>query len=81
MDRWAVVARDKGVYEMPLKIEFHQAQVTVAVKLIDGPVSKGLKQFSFMVLQNTEEEWAAARKQVEDALKKLQEEADADGTT
>lgn len=62
-----------------MKIEFHQAQITVAVRLIDGQKSKGLKQFSLQVLLDTDEEWAAARQQIADAMKKLQEEADADG--
>lgn len=61
-----------------MKVEFHQAQIVVDAKLIDdnGKVT-GKRRFAFEVLLNNDAEWGAVQQQVQDGLKALQEQADA----
>jgi hypothetical protein len=59
-------------------VEFHQAQIVVDAKVIDGETASK-RRFAFEVLMDTDAEWAAVRKQVADGLKQLQEQFDANG--
>jgi len=61
-----------------MKVEFHQAQVVVDVRLIDGEKSTGKRRFGFELLLNTDAEWDGARKQVAEGLKKIEAEVNAD---
>lgn len=61
-----------------MKVEFHQSQIVVDARLVndDGKVV-GKPRFAFEVLLNNDAEWGAVQQQVQDGLKQLQQQADA----
>ena len=62
---------------MPKRVEFHQAEITVTVRIVDDERSYGARQFSLVLLMDTEQEWHVAREQVRIAIDKMQDQLDA----
>lgn len=63
---------------MAKRVEFHQAQIAVVAKVVDDERSYGTPQFTLNVLLDTDAEWAAARKQIAEGLRQLEEKANAE---
>ena len=61
---------------MTKQAQFHQAQIAVLVRIIDGDKSDGLRQFQTGVLLNTDAEWVAVREQIDEAIAEIQKELD-----
>jgi hypothetical protein len=61
------------------QIKFHQANITVSFSIVDETRSYGIRQAQLNLLMDTDEEWAAAREQIQATMKQLQEQLDADG--
>jgi hypothetical protein len=53
---------------MTKRVEFHQAQVTVTVKVVDDERSYGTQDFSTVVLMNTNADWADLREKVDSTI-------------
>lgn len=56
------------------KIELHQINVTVVLRVIDGDKSDGLRQFQTGLLLDTDAEWAALRENIQQEIVRLQQE-------
>jgi len=65
---------DKKESENIKRVEFHQADIRVTVKVTDDDRSYGMKQFTFSLLKNTPQEWQAAMQQVNNMLSQLKVE-------
>jgi len=63
----------------PKRIEFHQANITVSFSIVDENRSYGIRQAQLSLLMDTDEEWDAAREQIQATMKQLQEQLDANG--
>ena len=61
------------------RVEFHQARIQIAVKIVDDERSYGVKNMEIVLLLNTAEEWAAAREQISKAMEQIEVQANADG--
>ena len=59
------------------RAEFHQAQITIVIKIVDDERSYGTQQAQINLLVDTDEEWAATREQVAKALKQVEEQVNA----
>lgn len=55
------------------RVEFHQANVKIAFRVVDDEKSYGLKTAEFSLLLNTPEEWMAAQELVAQAKKQFEE--------
>jgi hypothetical protein len=64
---------------MPKKVEFHQANIVVLVRVLDGDKSDGLRQFQTGVILNTDAEWSDVRQKIDDTIAEIQNGLD-DGT-
>lgn len=65
-----------------MKVEFHQAQITVTVRVVDGERSHGVQQIETSILLNTDADWIDARQRIDEAIAQMQaqlDEADGDG--
>lgn len=61
------------------RAEFHQAKITVVIRIVDDERSYGVQQAQFDLLMDTDEEWAAAREQIEKARQQVEEQVNANG--
>lgn len=63
---------------MTKKVELHQINITILLKVIDGDRSdgRGLRQAQTAIFCNSDAEWADARQQVENAVAQLQAQLD-----
>ena len=59
---------------MSKRVEFHQAQIVVDFRIVDEERSHGLKRATVTLLMDTEQEWAAAREEIERARVQLGEQ-------
>ena len=57
-------------------VEFHQAEITTTVRIIEGDKSHGLQRFSTTILLNTNGDWTDARQRIDKTLEQLQEQLD-----
>ena len=53
---------------MTKRAEFHQAQINVVMRIVDDERSYGTQQAQINLFMNSDEEWAAAREQIAEAL-------------
>lgn len=63
---------------MSRHVEFHEAQITIAVKVVEGGRTVDVQRFQLAVLVDTPQEWAQAIELVQAQLKALREVADGD---
>lgn len=61
------------------KAEFHQARIQIAIRIVDDERSYGIKNAEIALFLNTAEEWATAREQVIQAIKRIEVQANANG--
>ncbi len=61
---------------MTKRVEFHQAQVTVAVKIVDDERSYGQQSFDTVVLMNTNADWADLREKIDNTIVQFQKQLD-----
>lgn len=59
------------------RAEFHQAKITAVIRIVDDERSYGVQQAQFDLLIDTDEEWVAARKQIEKARQQVEEQVNA----
>ena len=64
---------------MAKRVEFHQATINVAIKILDDDQSYGVKQASIVVLLNTIPEWTKVQEQIAVAVKQIEDQVNADG--
>jgi hypothetical protein len=62
---------------MSKRAEFHQVQITAVIKIVDDGRSYGTQQVQINLLVDTDEEWVAAREQIEKARQQVEEQANA----
>lgn len=60
------------------RVEFHQAQISVAARIVDDEKSHGAQQFSTTLYLNTDAEWADARKRIDEALAEIKKQVNSD---
>lgn len=63
---------------MDKRVEFHQAQITVVVKVVDDERSHGMHQLQYQVLMDTDAEWESVRELMHEQIAQLQEQLDGD---
>lgn len=61
---------------MKKRVEFHQANIQIAFKIVDDEKSYGLKTAEFSLLMDTPEEWATAQEAIRKARERLEEGID-----
>jgi hypothetical protein len=61
------------------RVEFHQAQITVVVRIVDDERSYGLQQFSTTLFLNKDAEWTDARKRIDEALEEMAQQVNTNG--
>lgn len=57
---------------MKKRVEFHQANIQVAFKIVDDEKSYGLKTAEFSLLMDTPEEWVTAQELVAQAKEQVE---------
>lgn len=67
---------------MTKKVEFHQANISVLLKVMDGDKSdgQGLRRADTTIFCNTDAEWEDARGQIDKAIASLQAQLDQEDT-
>jgi hypothetical protein len=78
-DKMLRPARDKAP-RPPLRAEFHQAVVQVAVRVVDGERGRDLRQMETVALVNSEAEWLDVQRRIEAAIQQIQGELDGAGS-
>ena len=61
---------------MSKRVEFHQAEITVTVRVVDDERSYGARRFSLALLLDTDAEWTAARRQIRETIEGLNANSD-----
>ena len=66
---------------MDKRVEFHQAQIKVTVRIVDDEKSHGMRQFDTALLLNTDPEWADVRERIDRAIEQIREQVAEDGAS
>ena len=63
---------------MARNVEFHQAQLTVVLRIVDDDRSYGTQVLRYDMLLNTDAEWNNVRALLAEQMEQLQEQLDGD---